>query len=195
MHDHPIIQKLNEFCNIPENLAPQILDAFKVKKLQKEKTVVREGFTNRSVYFLHTGIIRRYHISQLGHQKTTAFVTSNNFFTDLKSFQTRKSSATSFNTETDCTIYSIDFFVLQALKSIDPTINEAFTKAQDYYVKLAEDQTHFLTTEPVESRVKMMAEELPTVIAASRKRDIISYLRTNSQTYNFILKNLQSPRS
>lgn len=195
MHDHPIIHKLNEFCNIPEELVPRIVNSFKVTKLPREKTVLREGFSSRNVYFLHSGIVRRYYITQMGHQKTTAFITDNNFFTDLESFEVRKGSHTSFNTENDCTIYSIDYFAFHELIAVDPAIRAAFTKAKDYYLNLAVERKNFLATEPVENRVKWMLEELAPVIETCRKRDIISYLRTNSQTYNFILKNLQSSRN
>jgi len=195
MRNHSLIQKLNEFCNLSDEVIPQILDAFKVIELPKEKTVLREGFTNRHVYFLQSGIVRRYYISQVGHQKTTSFITSSSFFTDLDSFERRKGSATTFNTETACTIYSIDYFKLQGLMEANPSVREAFTRAKEYYSTLAVQTKDFLATEPVEKRVKMLVEELPVVMEFCRKRDIISYLRTNSQTYNFILKNLFPSRN
>lgn len=195
MRNHPLIQKINEFCNLPDDVIPQLLDAFKVIELPREKTVLREGFTNRNVYFLYSGIVRRYYISRVGHQKTTSFITSSNFFTDLDSFERRKGSNTTFNTETDCTIYSIDYFKLQALIERDSAVREAFAKMRDSYSCIALEKKHFLATEPVESRVKMMVDELPQVIESCRKRDIISYLRTNSQTYNFVLKNLMHSRN
>lgn len=195
MRNHSLIQKLNEFCNLSDEIIPQVIDAFKVIQLPKEKTVLREGFTNRHVYFLESGIVRRYYISQVGHQKTTAFITSSSFFTDLDSFERRKGSATTFNTETDCIIYSIDYFKLLGLMDANPPLREAFTKAKEYYSGLAVQKKEFLATEPVEKRVKMMVDELPLVMESCRKRDIISYLRTNSQTYNFILKNLLPSRN
>jgi|GEM_PF-1266376 len=195
MHNHSLIQKLNEFCNLSDEVIPQIMDAFKVIELPKEKTVLREGFTNRHVYFLQSGIVRRYYISEVGHQKTTGFITSSSFFTDLDSFERRKGSTTTFNTETDCTIYSIDYFKLQGLMEGNPSVREVFTKAKEYYSSIDVQKKHFLATEPVEKRVKMMVEELPLVMESCRKRDIISYLRTNSQTYNFILKNLLPSRN
>ncbi|WP_407427761.1 Crp/Fnr family transcriptional regulator [Arcticibacter sp.] len=193
MRSHSLIQKLNEFCALPDEIIPQIVDAFKVIELPKEKTVLREGFTNRNVYFLKTGIVRRYHISQVGHQKTTGFITDNTFFTDLDSFERRKGSSTTFNTESTCTIYSIDYFKLHGLMDAIPTVREAFIKMKDYYSNIAIETKHFLETAPVESRVKKLVEELPSVIESCRKRDIISFLRTNSQTYNFILKSLLPP--
>jgi len=190
MHSHPLIQRLNQFCSVPTELIPELLSSFKILELPKEKVFLREGFTNRNVYFLHTGIVRRYYISQLGHQKTIAFITENSFFTDLESFEKRKGSLSSFTTETDCIIYSIDYFRLMALMDGNKEIREGFAKMRDFFSGLAEDKKDFLASEPLENRVKMLIAELPQVIKSCRKKDIISYLRTNSQTYNFILKNL-----
>lgn len=189
MHNHPLIQKLSEFCTLPETLIPELLNSFKIIVIPKEKVLLREGFANRNVYFLHSGIIRRYYISQSGHQKTTAFITEHNFFTDLESFEKRKGSYTTFTTETECVVYSIDYYRLVALMEAHEEVREGFTKMKDYYCNFAAERREFLATAPVENRVKMMVEELPKVMEASRKKDIISYLRTNVQCYNFLLKN------
>lgn len=190
MRNHPLIQKLKEFGNLSDDVIPQILGAFKLIELSKEKTILREGFTNRNVYFLETGIVRRYYISQVGHQKTTSFITDNNFFTDLESFDRRKPSTATFNTETDCIIYKIDYFQLKGLLEANPSLGDLFSTVREHYSSLYIQRKDFLATEPVEERVKMLVEELPMVIGSCRKRDIVSYLRTNSQTYNFVLKNL-----
>lgn len=190
MRNHPLIQKLSEFGNLSDEVIPQILDAFKLIELPKEKIILREGFTNRNIYFLQTGIIRRYYISQVGHQKTTSFITDNSFFTDLESFDRRKTSNATFNTETECVVYSIDYFKLKGLLDANPSLRELVTIVKEHYSTLYNQRKDFLATEPVEERVKMFVEELPMVIKSSRKRDIVSYLRTNSQTYNFVLKNL-----
>lgn len=190
MRNHPLIQKLSEFGNLSDEVIPQILDAFKLIELPKEKIILREGFTNRNIYFLQTGIIRRYYISQVGHQKTTSFITDNSFFTDLESFDRRKTSNATFNTETECIVYSIDYFKLKGLLDANPSLRELVTIVKEHYSTLYNQRKDFLATEPVEERVKMFVEELPMVIKSSRKRDIVSYLRTNSQTYNFVLKNL-----
>lgn len=190
MRNHPLIQKLSEFGNLSDEVIPQILDAFKLIELPKEKIILREGFTNRNIYFLQTGIIRRYYISQVGHQKTTSFITDNSFFTDLESFDRRKTSNATFNTETECIVYSIDYFKLKGLLDANPSLRELVTIVKEHYSTLYNQRKDFLATEPVEERVKMFVEELPMVIESCRKRDIVSYLRTNSQTYNFVLKNL-----
>lgn len=190
MRNHPLIQKLSEFGNLSDEVIPQIMNAFKLLEFPKEKVVLREGFTNRNVYFLETGIVRRYYISQVGHQKTTSFIPSSSFFTDLESFDRRKASNATFNTETPCIIYSLDYFKLKTLLDENPSLRELVTIVKEHYSRRFIETKDFLATEPIEKRVKMLVEELPMVMDACRKRDIISYLRTNSQTYNFVLKNL-----
>lgn len=190
MRNHPLIQKLNEFGNLSDEVIPQIMDAFKLIELPKEKVVLREGFTNRNVYFLETGLVRRYYISEVGHQKTTSFIPNCTFFTDLESFDRRKTSNATFNTESPCIIYSLDYFKLKALLDANPSLRELVSKVKEHYSKLYIQTRDFLATEPIEKRVKMLVDELPMVMEACRKRDIVSYLRTNSQTYNFVLKNL-----
>ncbi|PRY48564.1 CRP-like cAMP-binding protein [Arcticibacter pallidicorallinus] len=190
MRNHPLIQKLSEFGNLSDEVIAQILDALKLIELPKEKVVLREGFTNRNIYFLETGIVRRYNISQVGHQKTTGFIPNCTFFTDLDSFERRKASNSTFNTETSCVIYSLDYFKLKALLDANSSLRELVTIVKEHYSRRYIQTKDFLATEPIEKRVKMLVDELPMVMDTCRKRDIVSYLRTNSQTYNFTLKNL-----
>src|SRR5688500_13248568 len=137
MQSHPLIQTLNHFCPLPETLAPTLLEHFKILEFRREDVVLREGFTNRRLFFLESGIIRRHCISPPGQQKTTAFIKENNFFTDLESFQVKKGSKTTFTAESECKAYSIDFDKLTALMETHPEIKEAFTKIKEHYLTIA----------------------------------------------------------
>lgn len=192
MQNNTLIKALDHFEVLTDTQKKEVLNSFKEHYYLKDKIILREGFANRLLYFIAKGVVREYQYSLSGTQKTLSFKGAGDFFTDLESFEKRKASLVNFSAESECVVYTIDYFCLQNLINTHKEIELAFTKCRAYYLEKKKNRNTFLFTEPLESRVLKTCEDYPDVIKYCKKRDIISYLRTNSQSYNFELKRISS---
>ncbi|WP_069657988.1 Crp/Fnr family transcriptional regulator [Arcticibacter eurypsychrophilus] len=190
MHNNAILKALDHFVLLTDIQKKEILSCFKEHYYIKDKIILREGFTNRLLYFIAKGVVREYQYSLSGTQKTLSFKSSGDFFTDLESFEKRKSSFVSFSAESESVVYTIDYFLLKDLIETHKEIKMAFAKCRAHYLAIKKTRNTFLFTETVESRVIKTYEDYPEIIKHCKKRDIISYLRTNSQIYNNILRSI-----
>ncbi|EOR95802.1 cAMP-binding protein [Arcticibacter svalbardensis MN12-7] len=190
MHNNAILKALEHFVLLTDIQKKEIINCFREHFYIKDKIILREGFTNRLLYFISKGIIREYQYSLSGTQKTLSFKGTGEFFTDLDSFEKRKSSLVNFSAESECVVYTIDYFCLQNLIERHKEIEIAFFKCREYYVERKKTRNTFLFKESVENRVTRACKDYPEIIKHCKKRDIISYLRTNSQIYNKILRKI-----
>ena len=192
MHNNPILKALGHFVQLTDIQKKEILTCFKEHYYLKDKIILREGFTNRHLYFVAKGIVREFQYSLSGAQKTLSFKSTGVFFTDLESFEKRKSSAVSFSAESESVVYTIDYFCLRNLIETHKEIEIGFAKCRAHYLAIKKARNTFLFTETVEGRVTKTYKDHPEIIKYCKKRDIISYLRTNSQIYNSILKSISN---
>ena len=70
--------------------------------------LIKEGKTSKKSYFLESGIVRSYIYDRNGDEITTRFYSSPDFLNDYLSFFKQKPSEENYETQTACTVWTIN---------------------------------------------------------------------------------------
>lgn len=77
---------ISKFTAISDEEFTEIFQFFKIKKVDKKETLLKEGGICKSNYFVLKGILRKFFISEKGAEQTTEFAIENWWMTETFSF-------------------------------------------------------------------------------------------------------------
>lgn len=101
--------------NIDDEQIDKIIRCFKPRAVKKNTLLLLEGEICQELYFVHSGCIRTYYITQQGHEKTRHIAFDNSFATSIASFISQKQSFEFVETLENSELYAIshkDFYQL-----------------------------------------------------------------------------------
>lgn len=164
-------------------------DTLKIHKLKTNEALLREGSPNHQLFFVQEGILRGVR-NLLNGERVSCFACAGDFITDHASFEQQSASAFGLFAEVPSVVYSIIYSDLQFL-----LLNYASTeKIADglsafYRNRKAERKNSFIYDTLVDQMRKAKADQ-PDIFKYCRKKHLVSYFRTDPETFNKAMKKM-----
>jgi len=158
------------------------------KHYSQGESIYRPGETADSFYFLKSGKLRVYRLSETGKEQLIRMVNQNEFTGELALF--KKGIYEAFaQAQTDCSICAIKHEDFRELLLEHPSISIEMLGTITNRLSTSEQQTAWATTETVRNRLLHFLislsdpiEKEPIVELNMAKKDLASYLGTTSES-------------
>jgi CRP-like cAMP-binding protein len=155
-----LIHFCSEYIQLTELEKEAIALNFKPVKIKRKDFLLKEGMVCDFVAFVHSGIIRHYHIKD-GNEITCDITLSNNFITDFKSLTQNSPSTYYFQILKDAELYLINKNDLFRLYDENRNI-ESFGRIMAEQIAMRTiDIAMSLSSEKPEERVRKLIEHKP----------------------------------
>lgn len=167
------------------------------KNYYQGESIYRPGETADSFYFLKSGKLRVYRLSETGKEQLIRIVNQNEFTGELALF--KKGIYEAFaQAQTDCSICAIKHEDFRELLLEYPSISIEMLGTISQRLSSSEQQTAWATTETVRNRLLHFLislsdpiEKEPIVELNMAKKDLASYLGTTSESLSRELTRLE----
>ena len=170
------------------------------KHYTEGETIYQPGEIADSFYFLKSGKLRVYRLSEMGKEQLIRIVDQNDFIGELALF--KKGIYEAFaQAQTDCSICAIKHEDFRELLLEYPNISIEMLSVITKRLATSEQQTAWATTETVRDRLIHFlislidsAEKEPIIKLNMAKKDLASYLGTTSESLSRELTRLERER-
>lgn len=177
------------FAPLPDEEFEQYAAMFRPVQVRRLDHLFREGDNVKSLYYVHTGVLRGYYLKD-GVEHTCNFFFAPYMMTDL--FSVREDKPTIMNVQAlkDTECYEVDFAELEKLAYQNPNLLRVFFKMYEHLFQLSiQRQISFIYETPRERYVNLFKER-PNVIAEIPQHYIASYLGIQPETLSRIRKRI-----
>ena len=170
------------------------------KHYYQGETIYRPGEIADSFYFLESGKLRVYRLSETGKEQLIRMVNQNEFTGELALF--KKGIYEAFaQAQTDCSICAIKHEDFRGLLLEHPSISIEMLSAITKRLSSSEQQTAWATTETVRNRLLHFLISLSDPVEKElivklnmAKKDLASYLGTTSESLSRELSRLEKEK-
>lgn len=133
-----VFQLFNELRNPPKNWS-KITD-IAVKKIYKKNDVIcRAGQHPENLFFIQSGIVRKYIIDNLGKEYNKFLFTNNHVVVSLTAISTRKTSNFTIECLTDVTLYEIPYSILRNILKNDLELSNLYIDMLHHFFVIMEE--------------------------------------------------------
>ncbi len=183
----------NKLQSIISHFVPLMLDdidllvnTWTVKELKRNENFINSGQKNNLVGFLNKGLLRSYYHDDKGNELTTAFIEQNSFFSELKSYQTKKTSERTIEA-----LEPSEIFVLNTTNILElrKRISNWELFEIKYFEKILRDKISFqreLTQSSKKEALELFMKEYPQSAKFAPRQYIASFLGMTPYTLSRI---------
>jgi CRP-like cAMP-binding protein len=188
MNKDNLIQFIQNVLPMPIDIARQIVEKFKARKISKNEYLLKEGAVCNESHFIEKGITRSYTYDLEGNEVTTAFYSKNTLTSDLLSFFKRTPSKEYIQALTDCETWYITYEDMQANFHTIPEYRE-FGRLNiiEHYSTLKQRMLSTLH-ETAEQRYKHLINANPEILQYAPLKQIASYMGITDTSLSRIRK-------
>lgn len=179
----------SNFAPVPDEEFELYASMFRRVDVRRLDHLFREGDNIKSLYYIHTGVMRGYYLKD-GAEYTCNFFFSPYMMTDL--FSVREDKPTIMNVQAlkDAECYEVNFDELEQLAFKHPGLLRVFYKMYEHLFRFSiQRQISFIYDSPRERYVNLFKER-PNVIAEIPQHYIASYLGIQPETLSRIRKKI-----
>ena len=173
---------LRQQTTLDEEQLDKVIACFRPTSVPANTLLLAQGQTARALYFVHTGCVRSYYLTQAGHEKTRYIAFEDSIITSLASFIAQRPSFEFVDTVEDATLYAIthhDFFRLVAeLPAWEKFYRTLLETAYVYQNRKIED----LVTLSAQQRFEQVRKHQPQYVQRLSNRLLASYLDIRPET-------------
>lgn len=191
---HPLLQRISAHTSVDPQEAADILACFHERTFPRNELLLRMGETAHQLYFIVSGIGRKFYVDVTGREHTFDFCMEQDFTTDLESFSRKAPSASSIQTISKMGCYAISCSVIGGLMDRSPVfkgfildLTEAFAISNIHRVQ------SLLTLSP-EQRFTRLLETRPELLQRIPQRYIAQYLGVAPESLSRIRKRIYDLR-
>jgi CRP-like cAMP-binding protein len=190
MEKEKLIQYFQQILPMPRAKAEELSTKFKLKTIEKNDFLLKEGKISSELFFLEEGCVRSYIFDAEGNEVTTAIFLENSTVNDLLSFFKRQPSKENFQALSDCKTWVLTFDELQENFHGIPEFRE-FGRMMliNNYGKL-KDRMLGMIQLTAEQRYLDLIESQPAVFQHVPLKMIASYLGITDTSLSRIRKDL-----
>ena len=171
-----LITYLHGIMPISDHLQNHLAGIVKTKTLAKKEYLLQRGSVCRNIYFIKSGILRRFHLDG-DIEVTTCFMMKNDVVYNVADFCDQTPSNEFIQAIGRTEVLYISFDELQCIRTQFQEFNFIYVKILVHCHALAEERNHILRMPLTESRVKYMWEKHPVVMGYVPRKLLASYLR------------------
>jgi CRP-like cAMP-binding protein len=161
---------------ISAQLQNHLAGIVKAKKLGKKEYLLNKGSVCRHIYFIRSGMVRRFHLDG-DNEITTCFMRENEIVYSVPSFCDQSPSNEFIQAIARTEVLYINFDELQYMLTHFPEFHFIYGKILVHCHALAEERNHILHMQLTESRVNYMWENHPGIMGHVPRKQLASYLR------------------
>lgn len=159
-----------------------VLSFFKPLKVQKNEFLVSPGKINTKIYFIISGCLRIFFLTEDGTEATRLFAFENQFATALVSFVTASESMEFVQAVEQTEVFSINKTDFYQLLEIIPRWEKLYRHYLEYaYVTNTNRLMSFITADAMERYQELLSKN-PIVVKRLSNKMIASYLNISPET-------------
>ena len=168
--------------NIDDNQIDKIAACFKLKTFKKNTTLLLEGEICKELYFVHSGCIRTYYITQQGQEKTRYVAFENSIATSIHSFISQQQSFEFVDTLENSELYSISHKDFYQLISEIPQWEKFYITLLEMAYLYQNKKIENLVTLSAKQRYDKLMAETPIFVQRLSNKILASYLDITQET-------------
>lgn len=187
MENSLFIETLQSNFQLSENAIEHL--KFRIKKIRPQKGSILHWPDEicKHIYFIETGVLRTFIITENG-EETLDFAVAGNFSTLTYSFLNQQKTELGLSCEGNCVLFALSYYDLMALCDDMVEFLCVYNRVlQHYLLKLTAQQHHFRTANALQ-RLKYLLQEFPTLNVQFKHKHIASYLGVAPQSFTRMLK-------
>lgn len=189
---------LNYYKNINPKLTDDelefIKDEISILRFKKKQIYIHENDVQKSIGFIHTGLIRSYFIDTNGKEINNAFFSENEFVTDYLSFLKQEKTKYSFQCLEDTTIISISYETVKQAFNQSKNFANFGRKIAEWALEIRTKKYESFLFENAEERYLSFARENKSIINRISLSQLSSYLGIERQTLSRIRSKILSQK-
>lgn len=179
---------IEEFVKLSDSEFEQVLRYFKVKKLKKNRLLIRAGEVVTNTYWVKTGMLLSTHTNPKGKEHIIQFAFENCWVTDQNAFYNKERSVFTIIAIEDSEMLTISFDDRERLCADMQKMNTYFRrKANDSFAKQQKRLLTYLTAD-AQDRYDMVMSEYPPQVRRLSKKVLAAYLGVSRETLSRPLK-------
>lgn len=168
-----------------------VLSLFESVNLKKEEHFLEIGKRCTNVAFVHSGVLRMYHIDDNCEEATHYFPPPYSFVTSHTSLNNQSPSTEGIQAITEATLYVISKKNLETMYRTVPAMQEVGRKATEQVLSEMNKRISLLINNSAERRYEVMLENSPILLQTVPLQHIASYLGITPQHLSRIRKKIR----
>ena len=189
---HRNFHYLNKFGNISEETFQEIAEISEFKKIKSGTQLVKLGEVPTKVYFLVSGVIRCYIITESGKEFNKSFYLGTTFVASFTALLRNKPSLFVFEAMVDCKLYEVDYKKLMKMCEKNINLNVLYSSILEHIYMKYERRLLEMVSLNATDRYLALRERIPNVDTLIPQYQIASYLGITAVQLSRIRKKIDS---
>ena len=182
-------QQLRLYGELSEDDITKGLDFFKLRLFKKEELLIKAGETCNWIFFIASGIVRNYYISNKGEAVTYCITFPMNFITAYSSFISGEKTFENIHALTDLEVLTIEKKHLNELNTSSHWLKFSKHFAEQSYVMM-ENRLLALQMESAQNRYAELLSKNPEFVQQVPLKYLSSYLGITQRHLSRLRKNI-----
>jgi CRP-like cAMP-binding protein len=170
-----VFQLFQELRNPPKNWS-KITDIAIKKNYKKNDVICRAGLHPEYLFFIQSGVVRKYITDNLGKEYNKFLFSSNHVVVSLTAISTKKTSNFNIECLTDVTLYEISYSKLRNILKNDLELGNLYTDMLHHFFVIMEESEVEKVLLEAKYRYLNFQERYPNIINKIPLLHIASYL-------------------
>jgi len=193
-----IVLYLDFYKRIVPDLSYKELEIIKsnisILRFKKNQTYIQENDVQKSIGFIHTGLIRSYFTDIKGKEINNAFFSENEFVTDYLSFLKQEKTKYNFQCLEETIIISISYETVKQAFNQSKNFANFGRKIAEWALEIRTKKYESFLFENAEERYLSFARENKSIINRISLSQLSSYLGIERQTLSRIRAKILSQK-
>lgn len=155
------------------------------QQLMKGQTLVQPGQICRHIFFLQTGLIRRFYLKE-GEERNVAFSLENSFFTDLKSLRNEEPSELTIQALEPSIVLKMAKIDLMNLYQQSHQIEALGRKLVESFLEEQEEYASWFALYSAKERYDLLIQQKPALLERLPLGQLASFLGIRRETLSRI---------
>lgn len=182
------IHTIRQYTHFTDAEATYLLSFFEEIKYKRNDVLLQEGNVAHEVFFIVTGALRQYIVTEEGLEKTCNFSFENEFLTDLESFSRQSRSASNIVALESTACLAMNCVGLVEAIKTSPATSELFRIIVEHVATENINRTKSLLTLSPEKQFAELLERKPQILQRVSQRYIAQYLGIAPESLSRIRK-------
>lgn len=180
-----LLDVINSFQELDSETEQAVGKYFIEEKFKKGEYIITEDKICSKIYFIKSGLVRRFCCLEDGIEVTKWIYTDNQFITSLSSFFEQKPSFENFQASEETILFSLSYDDEQILLEY-PLFSKFHIKLLRVYLSKLNEFHHFDTSMSAQEKYLYLLNTLPQIILKAKLKDIASLIGVSPETLSRI---------